>query len=122
MVSGVEPQAVVSKRARKGERVEPACVEGWKMWFVYMLLCKDEAIYTGITDDVDRRLKEHIQGKGGHYTKYNRPTDVLYKERFVNRFDAERREQQIKGWTRAKKIVLIIGNKSELISLSKSRD
>jgi predicted GIY-YIG superfamily endonuclease len=112
----------VSKRIRKDERVEPECVEGQKMWFVYMLLCKDEAIYTGITDDIDRRVKEHIQGKGGHFTGYNRPKEILYKETFKNRFEAEQRERQIKGWTRAKKKALIMGNKSELISLSKSRD
>ncbi len=87
-----------------------------------MLTCKDGAIYTGITDDINRRFKEHAQGKGGHYTNYNRPKEVLYKEPFKNKLYAERREQQIKRWSRTKKLALISGDKDKLINLSKSRD
>jgi len=43
------------------------------MWFVYMLKCAAGAIYTGVTDDIKRRFKEPLSGKGGHYTNYNRP-------------------------------------------------
>ncbi|MDO8747638.1 MAG: GIY-YIG nuclease family protein [Candidatus Omnitrophota bacterium] len=92
------------------------------MWYVYMLKCQDGAIYTGITDDIARRFKEHAQGKGGHYTNCNRPREVLYKEPFEDRLDAEQREQQIKRWSKVKKLALIGGDKSELINLSKSRD
>ena len=92
------------------------------MWYVYMLKCQDDAIYTGVTDDIARRFKEHAQGKGGHYTNYNRPREVLYKEPFEDRLDAEQREQQIKRWSKAKKLALIGGDKSELVNLSKSQD
>lgn len=92
------------------------------MWYVYMLKCQDGAIYTGVTDDIARRFREHSQGKGGHYTNYNRPGEVLYKEPFVNRMDAEKREQQIKRWSKAKKLALSYGDKNKLINLSKSRD
>lgn len=92
------------------------------MWYVYMLKCQYGEIYTGITDDISRRFKEHAQGKGGHYTNYNRPREVLYKEPFKDRLDAEQREQQIKRWSKAKKLALIGGDMSELINLSKSRD
>ena len=91
------------------------------MWYVYMLKCQDGAIYTGVTDDIARRFKEHEQGKGGHYTNYNRPREILYKEPFEDRLDAEQREQQIKCWSKAKKLSLIGGDKSRLINLSKSR-
>ncbi len=92
------------------------------MWHVYMLKCQDGAIYTGVTEDIARRFKEHTQGKGGHYTNYNRPGEVLFEESFGRRLDAEQREQQIKRWSRAKKLALIQGDKERLVSLSKSRD
>jgi predicted GIY-YIG superfamily endonuclease len=92
------------------------------MWYVYMLKCQDGTIYTGVTDDIARRFKEHAQGKGGHYTNYNRPKEVLYKEPFEERSDAEQREQQIKRWSRAKKLALVGADKNALKNLSKSRD
>lgn len=92
------------------------------MWYIYMLKCQDGAIYTGITDNIARRFKEHAQGKGGHYTSYNRPKKILYAEPFKNKLDAEQREQQIKRWSKVKKLALICGDKSKLINLSKSRD
>ena len=92
------------------------------MWYVYMLRCTDGAVYTGITDNINRRFKEHVQGKGGRYTNYNRPKQILHKEPFENRIDAEKREQQIKRWSKTKKIALINGEGDKLIILSKSRD
>jgi len=92
------------------------------VWYVYLLKCQDNAIYTGVTTDVNRRFQEHVQGKGGHYTNYNRPEDVLYKEPCGSKVDAERRERQIKRWSRLKKLALINGDKTGLTDLSKSRD
>lgn len=92
------------------------------MWYVYMLKCQDGAIYTGVTDDIGRRFKEHAQGKGGHYTNYNRPRQVVYKEPFENRLEAEQREQQIKRWSKAKKVALMTDDKASLANLSRSRD
>lgn len=92
------------------------------MWYVYMLKCQDSAIYTGITDDINRRFNEHASGVGGHYTNYNRPKGVLYKEPFENKFKAEQREQQIKRWSKSKKLALIEGNLKKLRMLSESRD
>jgi putative endonuclease len=87
-----------------------------------MLKCQNGAIYTGVTDNVARRFKEHVQGKGGHYTSYNRPKEVFYKESFKNKFDAGEREQQIKRWSKAKKLALALDDKNTLTGLSKSRD
>ena len=107
--------------SRASNELSEERVEG-HVWYVYMLKCQDGAIYTGFTDDIARRFKEHAQGQGGHYTNCNRPKDVLYKESFKHKFDAEQREQQIKGWSRAKKLALVGGDKNQLRNLSKSRD
>ena len=83
---------------------------------------QDDAIYTGVTDNRERRFEEHKQGKGGHYTNYNRPRQILYKEPFEDRLDAENREKQIKRWSKAKKLALINKDSNKLVELSKSRD
>jgi putative endonuclease len=92
------------------------------MWYVYILQCRNKALYTGVTNDIERRFKDHQAGNGGHYTSYNRPKRILYKEKFKNLSEAKTREQQIKRWSKTKKLALIKGNRTELINLSKSRD
>lgn len=79
------------------------------MWQVYIIECSDNALYTGITNDLKRRFKEHQSGVT-HYTSYNRPGKILYTESFPNKFEAAAREKQIKGWTRVKKLALIKGD------------
>lgn len=92
------------------------------MWYLYIAECQNKALYTGTTDDMKRRFKEHQSGKGGHFTSYNKPNKILYTEEFSGKPKAEKREQQIKRWSRAKKLALIQGDKERLVSLSKSRD
>ena len=92
------------------------------MWYVYILECQNKALYTGVTNNIERRLKDHQAGNGGHYTSYNRPGKILYTEVFPDRSKAENREQQIKRWSRTKKLALIKGDRLALINLSKSRD
>ena len=92
------------------------------MWYPYIAECENKGLYTGIADDLKRRLAEHRSGKGGHYTSYNRPERILHTEEFKERYAAENREQQVKRWSRAKKLALIRGDKEQLIELSKSRD
>jgi putative endonuclease len=92
------------------------------MWYVYVLKCLDNALYIGLTNNLKRRFEEHSQGKGGYYTSYNRPTDILYYEIFENRPEAEKREQQLKRWSRAKKLALLKGNLVSLRNLSISRE
>ena len=77
------------------------------MWNVYIVKCEDGSFYTGITTDIRRRFKEHKTGKGGHYTKSHKITKLLYTEKYTNQKDALRREFQIKGWRKDKKIKLI---------------
>ena len=57
---------------------------GIKMWYVYILECRNKALYTGVTNNIERRFKDHQAGNGGHYTSYNRPKKILYKEEFKN--------------------------------------
>jgi len=92
------------------------------MWYVYILSTIAGKYYTGFTDNIDRRLKEHQSGKGGHYTKYDRPQEILYYEEFKTKDQAEKRERQIKGWSRTKKVALIAGDHEQLRRLSISRD
>lgn len=72
-------------------------------YFVYILLCKDKSLYTGITTDVTRRLQEHRNGKGGNYTRSHVPTKIAYTEGGHTRSSALKREAEIKKWKRLKK-------------------
>ena len=77
------------------------------MWFVYILKCKDGSLYTGITNNLERRFLEHKDHKGGHYTSSHGVVERLYSEKFETRSEALKRESQIKGWRREKKLKLI---------------
>jgi predicted GIY-YIG superfamily endonuclease len=92
------------------------------MWYVYILECQNKSLYTGVTDNVELRFERHQTGQGGHYTSYIRPKRILYKEEFKTLSEAKIREQQIKRWSKSKKLALIKGDRAELINLSKSRD
>lgn len=76
------------------------------MYFLYLLLCRDASIYTGITTDVRRRFREHKDGMGGKYTRSRRAVKILYTEKFKTRSAASKREAEIKSWPRAKKLKL----------------
>jgi putative endonuclease len=91
------------------------------MWTLYIIECQDGKFYTGITEDLKRRLKEHTRN-GSHFTSYNPAIKLLFAEEHHNKMEAQRREVQIKRWSRAKKIALARGNREELRKLSRSRD
>ena len=79
------------------------------MWYVYIIRCKDGKLYTGLTENLERRFKEHQQN-GSHFTSYNPAVEILFQEPFQNKHQAALREKQIKGWTRRKKLALAKGN------------
>ena len=88
-------------------------------YYVYILHCSDGSYYTGMTNDLDRRLEEHHSGLiTSCYTFLRRPLILIYFEtsRYVN--DAIAREKQIKGWNRKKKEALIKGDLNELVRLA----
>lgn len=77
------------------------------MNYVYILKCKDDSLYTGYTNDLDKRLKAHNEGKGAKYTKCRRPCKMVYYEEYQNKNEALSREAQIKKLTRNQKLELI---------------
>ncbi|OIP78141.1 MAG: hypothetical protein CO002_01370 [Candidatus Portnoybacteria bacterium CG_4_8_14_3_um_filter_44_10] len=78
------------------------------MFFVYILECSDKSFYIGCTNNLEKRIKQHNESKwGAHYTKIRRPVFLKYSEIFDNLKDARKREAEIKGWRREKKINLI---------------
>ena len=79
-------------------------------YFTYILECADRTLYTGCTNDLEKRLKEHNESKwGAHYTKLRRPVVLKFLEEFNALKAARRRESEIKGWRRKKKLLLIEG-------------
>lgn len=77
-----------------------------KQWVVYILECGDGSLYTGITDNLPRRLKAHRAGKGAKYTRGRGPLCLRYLERCADHGAALRRECQIKALTKPKKTIL----------------
>lgn len=78
------------------------------MFSVYILECADKSLYVGCTNDLEKRLIQHNNSKSGaHYTKIRRPVVLKYSETLKTLAEARKREAQIKGWSRKKKLVLI---------------
>ncbi len=80
------------------------------MYFVYLIQCKDKSIYTGITNDLERRFNQHKRKKGGAYTRSHTVKEIIYTEKFQTKSEALKRELEIKGWRREKKLSLINQN------------
>ena len=76
-------------------------------WQVYILKCKDGVLYTGITNDLERRLKEHNSGNGCRSTRYRFPVRLAYCEACPDRSSALKREARIKSLERREKLILI---------------
>ena len=77
------------------------------MWYVYILLCRGNSYYIGITNDLERRFKDHQEGKGGAYTKSHKPIRLVYSEPHPDRSSALKREIQLKKLSRIKKEKLV---------------
>ena len=80
-----------------------------KPFYIYLLRCRDNSLYCGYTDDVERRLAVHNSGKGAKYTASRRPVELVYSECFPTKTEAMNRERQIKKLTREQKLQLIGG-------------
>ena len=88
------------------------------MYYVYILRCADGTLYTGYTDDVERRLRAHNSGKGAKYTRSRRPVALAYAEEWPDKSAALKREAAIKRLSRAEKLTLIgekAGGKGHLV-------
>ena len=76
-------------------------------WTVYIMMCGDESLYTGITTDLDRRLKEHKSGRGAKYTKGRGPFRIVYSENFNTRAEATKMEANVKALKRNEKLSMV---------------
>ena len=88
-------------------------------WYTYILLCDKKTYYTGISSNLDKRVGSHKLGYNLGTKRFSN-IKLVYKEKFKKRLEAEKRERQIKGWSRAKKKALVEGDINLLIRLSKS--
>lgn len=75
-------------------------------WYVYILRCADQTLYTGITNRLQQRLHAHNAGRGAKYTKGRRPVHLLYWETCTDKSAALKREAAIKKMKRAEKLLL----------------
>lgn len=76
-------------------------------WFIYIVECCDKSLYTGITNDLEKRLEKHNSGKGAKYTRGRGPIILKYFEKVSSKSTALKREIEIKKLTRAQKDKLI---------------
>ncbi len=76
-------------------------------WVVYLLECGDHSLYTGITNNLDKRLRRHQAGKAARYTRGRLPVRLVYREPCIDRPSALKREHAIKRLTRNEKLSLI---------------
>ena len=76
-------------------------------WYIYIIECNDGKLYTGITNNLERRVKEHNSGNGCRFTKYRIPVKLLYSEETSGRPEALKREARIKKLPRQEKFELI---------------
>ena len=90
-------------------------------FWVYLLKCSDGTYYTGHTDDLEKRIGEHMSGQCGGYTALRRPLKLAFTEYFPTRLEAITMEKRIKGWSKAKKEALIAGDWERLSSLARRK-
>jgi len=89
------------------EESRPAYAAG--SWHLYILRCRDGSLYTGITTDIERRVREHQEGKAARYTRAHRPVELVYSEECGGRSTALSRECVVKSLGRPAKEALIQG-------------
>ena len=87
--------------------------------YVYIIECGDESLYTGWTNNLEKRFKAHNEGRGAKYTRGRGPLKLVYFEEYESKVDAMKREYAIKKMTREKKIELISNNKMKSIICNK---
>jgi putative endonuclease len=78
-------------------------------WVVYILECGDGSFYTGITNDLPRRIEAHESGKGAKYTRGRTPLKLIHSEKYADRSSASKREMEIKALSRLEKLNLLKG-------------
>jgi len=83
------------------------------MWYVYILKCSDDTLYTGITTEIARRVEEHNSSPlGARYTRSRRPVQLVYSSEFETRAEAAAQEYRIKKMSREQKTRMVEGQHS----------
>lgn len=83
-------------------------------WHIYIILCSDDTLYTGITTDLQRRIAQHASGRGAKYFRGRQPLRIVYQESGHSRSSASRRELEIKALDRTEKCILISSGMDEI--------
>ncbi|MCW3492970.1 GIY-YIG nuclease family protein [Microbacterium sp. SSM24] len=91
------------------------------MPYMYILECSDRSLYVGSTRSLEHRLAQHGDGEGSAYIRTRLPVRLLYFETFDPVDDAYRREKQVQGWSRAKRLALVKGQLEKLPALSRKK-
>ena len=89
---------------QKEQRSSPSPTEEW---FLYILQCHDGSFYTGITKDIERRVKMHNAGRASRFTQVRRPVKIIYQETLFSRSQALVRECRVKALSRRAKEALV---------------
>ncbi len=82
------------------------------MNYTYIVRCSDGTLYTGWTNNLEKRIKDHNDGRGAKYTKPRRPVTLVYYEEFRTKEEAMRREWEIKHMSRKDKLSVVISGQS----------
>jgi predicted GIY-YIG superfamily endonuclease len=90
-------------------------------FWVYMLRCADDSFYVGHTDDLERRLGQHVAGTFRGYTHSRRPVTLVYSAELPTRIEALEAERRIKGWSRAKKAALVREDWATILALARKK-
>ena len=96
---------------------------GNKKYVTYILRCNDGSYYTGVTDNLEKRMLQHEMGEADEfsYTYTRRPVVLVHSEEYDSPYEAIQREKQLQGWSRKKKEALICGDIASLKNLSKNK-
>ena len=78
-----------------------------KKYYAYMLLTENNTFYCGYTDDVEKRFKNHLEGKGAKYTKANKPVKIVYQQEYNTKSEAMKEEFRLKQLSHKEKLTLI---------------
>lgn len=105
MLPPEKPKKKISKKKALKFALETLKEMGWK---VYILETENNQLYTGITNNIERRIKEHREGRGARFTRIFGFKKLLYTEDYPTRSEALKRESQIKTWPRDKKNALMM--------------
>ncbi len=97
----------------RGMKAKAECrvAESEAVWHLYVLRCGDGSYYTGVTTDIERRVREHREGRASRYTRTHQPVELIHREECGTRSQALSRECAVKSLSRSKKDDLVAGRK-----------